>query len=97
MSLYTKIPRQVQEPKPVTKRTTGIEMTAKLEAATPEQLHPVGEQLSEAIWNAARFALDSGISKRRFVALVTKAADEAFDSHILNAKVRARDGGNGNR
>jgi hypothetical protein len=33
MSLYTKIPRQVQESKPVTKRTTGIEMTAKLEGA----------------------------------------------------------------
>jgi hypothetical protein len=30
-----------------------------------DQLHPVGEQLSDAVWNAARFALDGQFRSRR--------------------------------
>jgi hypothetical protein len=55
-----------------------------------DQLHPAGEALSNAIWEAAWFAVDKHCSKAEFVAMVTKAANEAFDSQVHNAAVRER-------
>jgi hypothetical protein len=56
-----------------------------------DELHPVGEQLSEAIWTAAHYAVNEiHCSKDQFVAMVTRAANEAFDSQANNAAVRLR-------
>jgi hypothetical protein len=54
-------------------------------------LHPAGEALSNAIWEAAWFAVDKHYSKVEFVAMVTKAANEAFDSQVNNAAVAQAD------
>ena len=50
-----------------------------------DQLQPAGEELSNAIWEAAWFAVNKHRSKAEFVAMVTKAANEAFDSQVQNA------------
>jgi hypothetical protein len=53
-----------------------------------DQLDPAGEFLRNAIWEAAWFAVDKLCSKAEFVAMVTNAANEAFDSQVNNAAVR---------
>jgi hypothetical protein len=54
-------------------------------------LDPVGAELNNAIWEAAWFAVNKRhCDKDTFVTLVTKAADEAFDSQVNNAAVRAQ-------
>jgi hypothetical protein len=54
-----------------------------------DQLQPAGEALSNAIWEAAWFAVNKHRSKAEFVAMVTKAANEAFDSQVHNAVTRS--------
>ena len=47
-----------------------------------------GEALNNAIWEAAWFAVERRCDKDKFVATITKAANEAFDSQVNNAAVR---------
>jgi hypothetical protein len=57
-------------------------------------LHPVGAELNNAIWEAAWFAVDCHCDKDEFIAMVTKAANEAFDAQVNNKAKREerRDG-----
>jgi hypothetical protein len=53
------------------------------------ELNSTGEKLSEAAWEAAWFAVrKQRCGRDEFVAMVTKAAGEAFDSQMNNAMVR---------
>ena len=55
------------------------------------ELHPTGDALSNAIWEAAWFAVNKiDCSKTEFVGIVTRAANEAFDSQMHNAALRLR-------
>jgi hypothetical protein len=56
------------------------------------ELNSTGEKLSEAMWEAAWFAVRKQLCGRdEFVALMTKAAEEAFDSQMSNAKLQQSD------
>jgi hypothetical protein len=63
-------------------------MACPVEHDDDGRLHPVGEQLSNALWEAAWFAVDNGSNKERFVAMVFRAANEAFDSQASNRILR---------
>jgi hypothetical protein len=52
-----------------------------------DNLNSTGDQLSAAIWEAAWWSVNrSKCNKDEFVAMVTRAANEAFDSQVHNKK-----------
>jgi hypothetical protein len=66
------------------KPLTASELALFNEAAAKD----ITEALNNAIWEAAWFAVQRGADKEKFVATITRAASEAFDSHLQFAPAR---------